>query len=149
VPTTIAESVAPISIDRCEATVVSQSAAGDELADYIDFTNVSSKTATEIVFALRVLDGEGLPQRTLTDERDGRYVSGVPIANPIASHSVIDALPASAKVSCAVLTVRFDDGSIWHEGDGPMGSGTLFTPPPQAPPTPSWHFPGEEPTPRP
>ncbi len=146
VPTTIAESVAPISIDRCAATF-EQTADGDRVTDYVDFTNVSQKIATDVRFALRVLDADGMPQRTITDDRAGRFAPGVPINNPIAAHAALDALPTSAKISCAVQSVRFDDGTVWHEGDGPMGSGPVFTPPPQAPATPSWHFPDAAPTP--
>jgi hypothetical protein len=147
VPTTIAESAAPISIDRCAAVLQARAGGGREIANNIDFTNVSQKTATEVQFALRVLDADGMPQRTLTDDRVGHFSPGVPMMDPIATHESIDALPTSATISCSVQMVRFDDGSVWHEGDGPMGSGSLFTPPPQAPATPSWRFPGDEPTP--
>lgn len=146
IPTNIAESVAPISIDRC-AALVQPAAKGYEIDEYVDFTNVSQKTATDIRFALRLLDTDGMPQRTLADERSGRFSPGVPTIDPIATRATVDALPASAKISCAVQMVRFDDGSVWNEGDGPMGNGSIFTPPPQAPPTPSWRFPGDEPTP--
>ena len=151
IPTTIAQSVAPISIDRCETLLqpgsLQPGSSGNQIADYIDFTNVSQKVATEVRFSLRILDADGMPQRTLNDDRAGRFSPGVPEDNPIATRASIDALPSSAKISCAVQMVRFDDGSIWNEGDGPMGNGSLFTPPPQAPPTPSWRFPGDEPTP--
>lgn len=146
IPTTIAESVAPISIDRC-AALVQPAGTGYEIAEYVDFTNVSQKTATDVRFALRLLDADGMPQRTLTDERSGRFSPGVPTIDPIATRATVDALPASAKISCAVQMARFDDGSVWNDGDGPMGNGSIFTPPPQAPPTPSWRFPGDEPTP--
>lgn len=146
IPTTISESAAPISIDRCE-TLLRQGSDGNVIADYIDYTNISQKNATEVRFVLRILDADGMPQRTLTDDRVGHFAPGVPVVDPIASRKSVDALPRSAKISCAVLMVRFDDGSIWNEGDGPMGTGSLFTPPPQPPATPSWHFPGEEPTP--
>lgn len=146
-PTTIAQSVAPISIDRCAAQLHPGADGGSEVADTIDFTNVSQKTATEVRFALRILDSDGMPQRTLADDRAGRFAPGIPVIDPIALRTDVDALPVSARISCGVDMVRFDDGSIWHDGDGPMGSGSLFTPPPQPPATPSWRFPGDEPTP--
>jgi hypothetical protein len=147
IPTTIEPSVAPISIDRCETLLQPVASGEQQIADYIDFTNVSQKIATEVRFSLRILDADGMPQRTLNDDRSGRFSPGVPEDDPIATHARVDALPSSAHISCAVQMVHFDDGSVWNEGDGPMGSGSLFTPPPQPPATPSWRFPGDDPTP--
>lgn len=151
VTATIPESVAPVSIDRCVAQTQSGTD-GDVLVQVVDFTNVSQRTATEIRFELKIDDAMGLPQRVLTAERDGRFAPGIPftqqtmIPRDADGQSAI-ALPGSAKMLCEVQMVRFDDGTQWNQGDGPVGNGTMFTPPPQAPPTPSWRFPDDTPPP--
>jgi hypothetical protein len=148
---TIPESVAPVSIDRCVALVQS-GPEGDVLAQVVDFTNVSQRTANDIRFELKIDDTLGLPQQTLMADHGGRFAPGIPFTEQAAIPKDSDgqpaiALPKSAKVSCDVQMVRFEDGSVWNKGDGPLGNGAMFTPPPQAPPTPSWRFPGDTPPP--
>jgi len=148
---TIPESVAPVSIDRCVA-IVQSGPEGDVLAQVVDFTNVSQRTANDIRFELKIDDTLGLPQQILMADHGGRFAPGIPFTEQTAIPKDSDgqpaiALPKSAKVSCDVQMVRFEDGSVWNKGDGPLGNGAMFTPPPQAPPTPSWRFPGDTPPP--
>ncbi len=58
IQTTIPESVAPITIDRCVVTL-QKMPAGNALLDDLDFTNVSQLAATEVRFAFRIVDGTG------------------------------------------------------------------------------------------
>jgi hypothetical protein len=152
IETTIPESVAPITIDRCVVTL-QKTPAGYALLDDLDFTNVSQRTATEVRFAFRVVDATGRTGPSLTDDRAGRFAPSIAMSHstpaPTGSRSpqLIDALPASAKVVCTVAMVHFDDGSVWNDGDGPVGTGVLVTPPPQPAPTPPWQWPFDPPTP--
>lgn len=153
IPTTIAQSVAPVSIDRCTA-LLAKGAGGYELSEYVDFTNVGQLSATEVRFAFEIVDAIGRTERTLTAHQVGRFAPGVPVTQPTSSPAdsnhmsqTVSALPSSAKITCSVRMVRLDDGSVWQMGDGPVGSGVIFTPPPEPPPTPSWHFPDDQPTP--
>ncbi len=152
IQTTIPESVAPIAIDRC--TVMQQKTpAGYAFSDYVDFSNVSQRTATEVRFAFRIVDAIGQTGGSLTDDKVGRFASGVAISHSTtpdvasAMQQTVDALPASAKIVCSVQMVRFDDGSVWNDGDGPVGTGVLVTPPPQPAETPHWQWPFDPPTP--
>jgi hypothetical protein len=43
--------------------------------------------------------------------------------------------------------VRFDDGSVWNDGDGPVGSGVVVTHTPQPAATPPWQWPFDPPSP--
>jgi hypothetical protein len=121
--------------------------AGYAFSDYLDFTNVSQRAVTEVRFVLRIVDAIGRTEGSLTDDRAGPFAPGVAISRstgaPIASETpqANDAIPASAKIVCSVQMVRFDDGSLWNEGDGPVGSGVLVTPPPQPAATPPWRWP--------
>jgi hypothetical protein len=153
VQTTIPESAAPITIDRCVVTL-QKMPAGYALLDDLDFTNVSQLTATEVLFAFRIVDGTGRTAPTLTDDRIGRLAPGIAVSHSTPrltgsspSHQMIDAPSASAKIVCTVTMVRFDDGSVWNDGDGPVGTGVLVTPPPQPAETPHWQWPFDPPTP--
>jgi hypothetical protein len=152
IETTIPESVAPVTLDRC--TVMQQKAAvGYAFSDYVDFTNVSQRTATEVRFAFRIVDAIGRTEGSLTDDKVGRFAPGIAISHSTApdvasaTQQTIDALPASAKIVCIVQMVRFDDGSLWNDGDGPVGTGVFVTPPPQPAETPHWQWPFDPPTP--
>lgn len=154
IPTTIPDSVAPITIDRC-AVSVQKTPAGYAFSDYVDFTNVSQRTADEVRFAFRIVDAAGRTRSSLTDDKVGEFAPGIAIdhsstaaTNPSPRPQAIGVVPASAEVVCSVQMVRFDDGSVWNFGDGPVGAGSIFTPPPQPSATPAWHFPDDEPTPR-
>ena len=152
VETTIPESVAPITIDRCVVTL-QKTAAEETFLDDVDFTNVSQRTVTEVRFALRIVDAIGRTDGSLTDDKVGPFAPGVSISHsngaPIAGETpqAINAIPASAKIVCSVQMVRFDDGTIWNDGDGPVGTGVLVTPPPQPAATPPWQWPFATPMP--
>ncbi len=127
--------------------------AGYVFSDYVDFTNVSQRTVTEVRFAFRIVDATGGTGGSLTDDKEGRFAPGIAISHstataaaPEAGHT-INALPALARIVCSVRMVRFDDGSVWNDGDGPVGSGVLVTPPPQPAETPHWQWPFDPPTP--
>ena len=147
IETTIPESVAPITLDRC-VVMPRKTPAGYAFSDYLDFTNVSQRTVTEVRFALRIVDAIGRTEGSLTDDKVGPFAPGVTISRSTSAPTgsspaplAIDAIPASAKIVCSVQMVRFDDGSVWNEGDGPVGSGVLVTPPPQPAATPPWQWP--------
>jgi hypothetical protein len=151
IETTIPESAAPITIDRCVVTL-QKTPAGQALLASVDFTNVSQRAATEVRFALRIVDAIGRTEGTLTDDKVGAFAPGIAISHstaaPMASETpLINAIPASAKIVCTVQMVRFDDGSVWNDGDGPVGSGVVVTPPPQPAATPPWQWPFDPPSP--
>jgi hypothetical protein len=152
IETTIPESVAPITIDRC-VVMLQKTPAGHAFSDYLDFTNVGQRTVTEVRFAFRIVDAIGRTEGTLTDDKAGPFAPGIAISHstvaPVASETpqAINAIPASAKIVCSVQMVRFDDGSVWNDGDGPVGTGVLVTPPPQPAATPPWQWPFDPPTP--
>jgi hypothetical protein len=153
IQTTIPDSVAPITIDQCAVTL-QKAAGGSTFSDYLDFTNISQRTVTEIRFSFRIVDAIGQTEDSVTDDRVGQFAPGIAISHstpaptaPSAAPRVIGAVPASSKIVCGVQVVRFDDGSIWNDGDGPVGSGTLVTPPPQPAATPPWQWPFDPPTP--
>jgi hypothetical protein len=125
---------------------------GDSFSDDVDFTNVSQRTATEVRFGFEIVDAIGRTTGSLTDDKLGQFVPGVsvsPTAAPAASEpkQAMNNLAASAKIVCMVQMVRFDDGTVWNEGDGPVGTGTMITPPPQPSATPHWQWPFDPPTP--
>ena len=153
IETTIPESVAPITIDRCVVTL-QKTPAGNAFSDDVDFTNVSQRAATEVRFRFEVVDAIGRTAGNLTDDKVGEFAPGVPVSHSTAvptgsnqPQQAINAIPASSKVVCMVQMVRFDDGSVWNEGDGPVGTGSMITPPPQPSATPYWQFPFDSPTP--
>lgn len=128
--------------------------AGDAFSDDVDFTNVSQRAATEVRFTFEIVDAIGRTTGSLTDDKVGQFAPGVSISHSTAAPTgssqplqAINALPASAKIVCMVQMVRFDDGSVWNEGDGPVGTGAMITPPPQPSATPHWQFPEDRPTP--
>jgi hypothetical protein len=153
--TTIVENGAPISIDQCVAVLhtTSGGSRNDYLSEYVDFTNVSQRTATEISFAFEIVDAGERTERIVTGDKAGSFAPGVAIDRSTAlpgdrgMSQPIDSIPSGAKVLCSVKMVRFDDGSLWHEGDGPAGNAIIFTPLPGPSPTPQWQWPGDQPTP--
>src|SRR5580658_3538759 len=58
IPTTIPVSVAPITIDQC-VVMAQKTPAGYAFSDYVDFTNVSQRTVTDVRFTLRLVDAIG------------------------------------------------------------------------------------------
>ncbi len=153
IETTIPESVAPITIDRCVVTL-QKAPAGDAFSDEVDFTNVSQRAATEVRFRFEFVDAIGRTTGSLTDDKVGEFAPGVPVSHSTAAPTgsspppqSINNLSASSKIVCMVQLVRFDDGSGWNEGDGPVGTGSMITPPPQPSETPRWQFPFDRPTP--
>jgi hypothetical protein len=153
IETTIPQSVAPIAIDRCVVTL-QKMPSGDAFSDDVDFTNVSQRAATEVRFRFEIVDAIGRTTGSLTDDKVGEFAPGIPVSHSIAAptsssqpEQTIGALPASATVVCMVQMVRFDDGSVWNEGDGPVGAGAMITPPPQPSATPHWQWPFDPPTP--
>jgi hypothetical protein len=153
IETTIPQSAAPITLDRCVVTL-QKAPAGNAFLDYLDFTNVSQRTVTKVRFALRIVDAIGRTEGTLTDDQVGPFAPGVAISHSTSALTAsdqtpqaINAIPASAKIVCSVQMVRFDDGSVWNDGDGPVGTGVLVTPPPQPAATPPWQWPFDTPMP--
>lgn len=149
IQTTIPDSVAPIAIDRC-AVMLQAAPPGYTFSDYLDFTNVSQRTATEVRFAFRFVDAIGRTEGSVTEDRLGRFAPGVAVSHstaaataPSPAPQAIGAMRASPKIVCSVQMVRFDDGSVWNDGDGPVGSGPLVTPPPQPAATPPWQWPSD------
>jgi hypothetical protein len=152
VETTIPESVAPITIDRCVVTL-QKTAAEETFLDDVDFTNVSQRAATEVRFRFEIVDAIGRTAGNLTDDKVGEFAPGIPISHSAAAPTgssqpqAVNSVPASSKIVCMVQMVRFDDGSVWNEGDGPVGTGSMITPPPQPSETPRWQWPFDPPTP--
>jgi len=153
IETTIPESVAPITIDRCVITL-QKTPAGGAFSDDVDFTNVSQRAATEVRFRFEIVDAIGRTTGSLTDDKVGEFAPGVPVSHSTAAptgssqpRQAINNVSASSKVVCMVQMVRFDDGSVWNEGDGPVGTGSMITPPPQPSATPYWQWPFDPPTP--
>jgi hypothetical protein len=154
--TTIVQNGAPISIDECVAVL--QSSGGNKtnsyLSERVDFTNVSQLRATEVRFAFEIVDAGGRTESTLTGDTSGSFAPGVAITHSTAPaagaddmRQTISGVPSAAKVACSVRMVRFDDGSVWHEGDGPAGSAVMYTPLPGPSTTPQWQWPEDRPTP--
>jgi hypothetical protein len=119
----------------------------------VDFTNVSQRTATHVRFTFEIVDSNGRTAETLTSERVGNFAAGIPIdnakalpANATDIKQTIDPVPSGAKILCSATMVRFDDGSVWHEGDGPAGSAVIYTPLPNPSPT-QWQWPEDQATP--
>ena len=153
-PTTIVQNGAPISIDQCAVLQNAAQSNANYVSEYVDFTNVSQRTATEVRFAFDIVDSNGRIAQTLTSVSAGNFAPGIAIdhskvlpANPNDMKQTINSVPKGAKVFCSVRIVRFDDGSVWHEGDGPAGSAVIYTPLPGPSPTPQWQWPEDEPTP--
>lgn len=154
--TTIVQNGAPISIDECSAVVrpAPGSNAGYDLSESIDFTNFSRQTATNVRFAFEIVDPIGRTERTLTGDEPGRFSPGAAISNSTAQPAgrrdmsqLIGTLPSIGKIVCRVLMIRFDDGSLWSEGDGPPGNAVMYTPLPGPSPTAQWQWPYDPPTP--
>ena len=154
-PTTIVQNGAPISIDQCVAEL--QAAAhgnANYLSENVDFTNVSQRTATEVNFGFEIVDSSERTEQTVTSDRMGNFAIGIAIdrskalpATPNDAQQMVSGAPNGAKVFCSVKMVRFDDGSVWHEGDGPAGSALIYTPLPGPSPTPPWQWPEDRATP--
>ena len=154
--TTIVQNGAPISIDECLAAVraAPEGNAGYDLSESVDFTNLGRQTATNVRFAFEIVDPIGRTERTVTGDEPGRFAPGAAItqskARPADSSDMsqpIGTLPSIAKIVCKVLMVRFDDGSVWSEGDGPPGNAVMYTPLPGPSPTMQWQWPYDPPTP--
>jgi hypothetical protein len=153
---TIVQNGAPISIDRCVIALKNTAGVGtnDLLSEDVGFTNVSQRTATQVRFAFEIVDASGLTERTLTGDKLGNFAPGT--ANSDSNElpgnrndmtQTVTALPSMANVRCSVQMVRFDDGSFWHEGDGPAGDAVIYTPLPGPTPSPQWQWPYDPPTP--
>ncbi len=138
--TTIVENGAPISVDECTAALQNGS-----LAERVDFTNVSQRTATEVRFAFEIVDTTGRTAQIVSGDVMGTFAPAQSGHRDV--QQKIDPLPSGAKILCIVRMVRFGDGSVWHEGDGPPGSAPVFTPLPGPTPTTQWQWPYDEPTP--
>ena len=153
--TTIAQNGAPIAIDHCVVTVQNPAASsGDEtLSEDVGFTNVSQQTVTEVDFGFDVVDTSGLHDRKLINDKAGSFAPGAGIddsgqipAGDVMSQTI--SLPHAAQALCSVQMVRFRDGTTWHDGDGPAGSGPMYTPLPGPTPTTQWQWPYDTPAPR-
>ncbi len=138
--TTIVENGAPITVDECTAVLQK-----DSLAERVDFTNVSQRTATEVRFGFEIVDTNGRTEQSVSGDVVGTFAPAQSVHRDV--QQSIDTLPAGAKILCIVRMVRLGDGSVWHEGDGPPGSAPVFTPLPGPTPTTQWQWPYDEPTP--
>jgi hypothetical protein len=156
VQTTIVQNGAPISIDECLAAVrpAPGGNSGYDLVESVDFTDLSQQMATSVRFTFEIVDPMGRTERTLTGDELGRFSPGVAFSHSKAQPAdrgemsqLIGALPSIAKIFCRVLMVRFDDGSVWSEGDVPAGKAVIYTPLPGPSPTPQWQWPYDPPTP--
>ena len=154
-PTTIVENGAPISIDQCTAALQTTAvgSTSGSLSESVDFSNVSQRTAVEVRFAFETDDASGRTERIVTGDKAGSFPPGIAInhsravaADVEVMRQTIDTVPNVTKVFCSVQMVRFDDGSVWHEGDGPAGSAVIYTPLP-GPSTTQWQFPEDQVTP--
>lgn len=146
----IVQNGAPVAIDRCAVQFVSTAATGSgDLSESVDFTNVSQQTVTQVRFEFEAVGSSGLTERAVTGDKAGTFApgagndSGTPADD---MKQTIDALPSGSTVLCKVQTVRFDDGSVWRDGDSPAGSALMFTPGPS--PTTQWQWPYDTPRPR-
>ena len=66
--TTIVENGAPISVDECTAALQKGS-----LAERVDFTNVSQRTATEVRFAFEIVDTTGRTAQIVSGDVMGTF----------------------------------------------------------------------------
>jgi hypothetical protein len=149
IQTTISLNGAPISLDRC-TVVLPNSAGGDtnkSLSELVDFTNIGQRTATQIHFAFEIVDAIGRTLHTITADEPGRFAPGIPVNDAKLlptdndAQQSIDTVPSGGKVVCSVQMVHFDDGSDWHEGDGPAGNAAVYTPLPAPSESPPFQFP--------
>ena len=154
-PTVIVQNGAPISINQCAVMQSTAQSNVSYLSEYVDFTNVSQRSATEVGFAFEIVDSSGRTEQTLTSERAGNFAAGIAIdhskslpANPNDMKQMVNSVLSGVKVVCSIRMVRFDDGSVWHEGDGPAaGSAVIYTPLPGPSATPQWQWPEDRATP--
>jgi hypothetical protein len=153
---TIVQNGAPISIDRCVIALknIAGVSTNNSLSEDVSFTNVSQRTATQVRFAFEIVDASGLTERILAGDKLGSFAPGSATSdsNELPTHrndmtQTVSGLPSMANVRCSVRMVRFDDGSIWHEGDGPAGNAVIFTPLPGPTASPQWQWPYDQPTP--
>ncbi len=155
VQSTIVQNGAPIAIDRCVVVLKNAAEAGTDqlLSEAVSFTNVSQRTATQVWFGFEIVDASGRTERTITGDKQGNFTPGIAIDESNESlerdymRQTVSALTHVAKTFCRVQMVRFDDGSIWHEGDGPVGNSAIYTPLPGPSPTVQWQWPYDPPTP--
>ena len=117
--TTIVENGAPISVDECTAALQK-----DSLAERVDFTNVSQRTATDVRFGFEIVDTIGRTEQIVSGDVVGTFAPAQSVHRDVQQR--IDSLPTGAKILCIVQMVRFGDGSVWHEGDGPPGSAPVL-----------------------
>jgi hypothetical protein len=155
VQSTIVQNGAPIAIDRCVVVLKNAAGAGtnESLSEDVGFSNVSQQTATQVRFGFEIVDASGMTQRTVSADKLGNFAPGTAInesnQTPASDYmrQTVGALPRAAKALCKVQMVRFDDGSVWREGDGPAGNAVLYTPLPGPSPTIQWQWPYDPPTP--
>jgi hypothetical protein len=153
---TIVQNGAPIAIDRCVVARNSDAhgSPNDVLSEDVGFTNISQQTVTQVRFRFEIVDASGRTERTVTDEKSGTFAPGVAINDAKAAGALSDDAGQRSgvsaqpiKVLCLVQFVRFEDGSIWHEGDSPAGNASIYTPLPGPTPTTQWQWPYDPPTP--
>lgn len=153
---TIVQNGAPIAIDRCVVTLRSVVGDGSNnlLLEDVGFSNVSQRTVTQVRIEFDIVDVAGVTTRKVTSEKLGSLAPGAAINDVTATtpqseytRQNIGTVPKGAKVLCRVQAVRFDDGSTWHEGDGPAGNAVFYTPVPGPTPTTQWQWPYDTPMP--
>jgi len=142
---------APVAIDRCTVALESGAAAGaSDLSEDVAFTNVSQRTVTLVRFEFKAVGANGLIERAVTGDKTGAFApgngSGESLPDRDGMKQTVSALPRVTEVLCKVAMVRFDDGSVWRDGDGPAGSATMYTPGP-APSSTQWQWPYDTPRP--
>ena len=153
---TIVQNGAPIVIDRCVILLKPVGAASttESLWEDVGFTNISQQTVTQIRFNFEIVDASGFNERVVTGDKLGGFAPAVAIddldgnlADSDYMKQTVGALPRAVRALCRVQMVRFDDGSIWREGDGPAGNADIYTPLPGPTPVQQWQWPYDPPTP--
>ena len=98
---------APISVDECVAALQK-----DSLAESVDFTNVSQRTATEVRFGFEIVDTTGRTAQIVSGDVMGTFAPAQSVHRDDVQQR-INPLPSGAKILCIVRMVRFGDGSVW------------------------------------
>lgn len=131
----------PMEIGDCEFEI-----AGKGFLS-VHFTNTAQRTATHVVFRVPYRDS------SMDFADDGRFSQNVAV-----SHALKESLPPAFNETwykplqanfsdCAVVNVRFDDGTQWQNPATPATAAPLPTPPPDALPAqefirPHWQLHG-------
>jgi hypothetical protein len=101
----------PITIQQCFVTqpkALSKNASGTQ----IDYTNTSSRTATQIIFAVGYRNAQSHFLRQVTDT--GTFTPGTAIQHHYDLYN--DITYAGKEVhGCSAVSVKFANGTSWHQ----------------------------------